>query len=174
MHISVAAALYGGFVGTYLNELNDEDLKRKEIPLSEVLPAPAGGLDTGLKPPEPPLNIGHYKKFRWAKEVKCIAIIPNFEVSTASARECLPAMYSRADMVFNMQRIALLVTALGESPPDPNMIFEAMQDKGLCLPAVLSIQTVASNLTNRPLSPSQFINPIVKHSFQLCPKFSNQ
>jgi homoserine kinase len=126
---NVAAALYGGFVGTYLNELSEEDLKRKEIPLSEVLPEPAGGVNTGLQPPEPPMNIGHYKKFRWAKEVKCIAIIPDFEVSTASAREVLPTQYSRADMVFNMQRIALLATALGESPPDPDMIFEAMQDK---------------------------------------------
>ncbi|KAF2668914.1 phosphoribosylformylglycinamidine cyclo-ligase-like protein [Microthyrium microscopicum] len=126
---NVAAALYGGFVGTYLNDLNEEDLRRKEIPLSEVLPEPAGGVDTGLKPPEPPMNIGHYKKFRWAKDIKCIVIIPDFEVSTASAREVLPTTYSRADLVFNMQRVALLATALGDSPPDPDMIYEAMQDK---------------------------------------------
>ena len=75
------------------------------------------------------MNIGHYKKFRWAKEVKCIAIIPNFEVPTADARKCLPETYSRADMVFNMQRIALLTTSLGESPPDADMIYQGMQDK---------------------------------------------
>jgi len=126
---NVAAALYGGFVGTYLNELSKEDTERKEIPLSEVLPQPAGGVDTGLKPPEPPLNIGHYKKFKWAQEVKCIAIIPDFEVPTAEARRVLPKEYSRKDMVFNMQRIALLATSLGESPPDPDMIYEGMQDK---------------------------------------------
>ncbi|KAK5162636.1 hypothetical protein LTR04_003197 [Oleoguttula sp. CCFEE 6159] len=126
---NVAAALYGGFVGTYLNELDPEDMARKEIPLSEVLPSPAGGEDTGKQPPEPPLDIGHYKKFKWAKEIKCIAIIPQFEVSTAKAREVLPTQYSRADMVFNMQRIALLTTALGESPPDANMIYQGMQDK---------------------------------------------
>ena len=40
------------------NELDPLDMARKEIPLSEVLPQPAGGLDTGLKPPSPPLNIG--------------------------------------------------------------------------------------------------------------------
>lgn len=127
---NVAAALYGGFIGTYLNELDPEQASRKEIPLSEVLPEPAGGVDTGLKPPEPPINIGHYKRFRWAKEIKCIVIIPDFEVATHRAREVLPTSYPRADVVFNMQRIALLATALGESPPDPNMIFEAMQDKG--------------------------------------------
>ncbi|KAH0553076.1 hypothetical protein GP486_006733 [Trichoglossum hirsutum] len=145
---NVAAALYGGLVGTYLNELDPIDTERKEIPLSEVLPEPAGGLDTGLKPPEPPYGIGHYKKFKWATEIKAITIIPRFEVSTAKAREVLPTMYSRKDMVgsprftrkqleivtdqiqvFNMQRIALLTTALGESPPDADMIYQGMQDK---------------------------------------------
>ncbi|KAA6407188.1 MAG: homoserine kinase [Lasallia pustulata] len=126
---NVAAALYGGFVGTYLNELDREDMARKEIPLSEVLPAPAGGEDTGLSPPEPPLGIGHYIKFQWAPEIKAVAIIPDFEVSTAKAREVLPESYSRKDVTFNMQRLALLTTALGQSPPDPNLIYQAMQDK---------------------------------------------
>lgn len=126
---NVAAALYGGFVGTYLNELSPADTSRKEIPLSEVLPSPAGGLDTGLKPPQPPLDIGHYMKFHWAPELKAIAIIPHFEVSTASARQVLPASYTRQDVVFNLQRIALLPMALGQSPPNPTQIYLAMQDK---------------------------------------------
>lgn len=126
---NVAAALYGGFVGTYLNELSPEDTERKEIPLSEVLPEPAGGLDTGLSPPEPPVGIGHYMKFPWAKEIKAIAIIPHFEVATAKAREVLPKEYSRADIVFNLQRMALLPSALGRSPPDAEQIFLAMQDR---------------------------------------------
>lgn len=96
---NVAASLFGGFVGTYLNELKPEDVARKEIPLSEVLPAPAGGIDTGKQPPEPPLGIGHYKKFQWAKEIKTIAIIPDFVVPTANARNVLPTSYSRADVV---------------------------------------------------------------------------
>ncbi|MCJ1401409.1 hypothetical protein MMC11_004622 [Xylographa trunciseda] len=143
---NVAAALYGGFVGTYLRELEPEAMARKEIPLSEVLPAPAGGVDTGLRPPEAPVGIGHYIKFKWAPEVKAIAIIPDFEVKTAEARGVLPDTYSRSHVVssetvsqqlyvliatqtFNMQRIALLTTALGQSPPDPELIYEAMRDK---------------------------------------------
>ena len=74
-------------------------------------------------------GVGHYKKFRWAKEIQCIAIIPDFEVSTAKARAVLPESYTRADMIFNMQRLALLATALGESPPDADMIHDGMQDK---------------------------------------------
>lgn len=96
---NVAATLYGGFVGTYLNELNSEDAARKEVPLSEILPAPAGGIDTGLKPPEPPISIGHYRKFAWAKEIKAIVIIPNYQVLTATARDVLPKTYTRADVV---------------------------------------------------------------------------
>ncbi|EGD93969.1 homoserine kinase [Trichophyton tonsurans CBS 112818] len=126
---NVAAALYGGFVGTYLNELKPEDLAWKEIPLSEVLPAPAGGVDTGIKPPEPPVGIGHYKKFPWAKEIKAIAIIPEFELPTAKAREVLPQTYLRADVIYNLQRATLLPSALGQSPLDPDMIYLAMQDK---------------------------------------------
>ncbi|KAF2707974.1 phosphoribosylformylglycinamidine cyclo-ligase-like protein [Pleomassaria siparia CBS 279.74] len=126
---NVAAALYGGFVGTYLNDLSPEDAERLEIPRSEVLPEPAGGVDTGLQPPEPPLNIGHYQKFKWSSEIKCICIIPQFEVSTAKAREVLPESYSRKDAIFNMQRLALLTYALGASPPDPDNIYTAMQDK---------------------------------------------
>ncbi|KAE8359158.1 GHMP kinase [Aspergillus caelatus] len=126
---NVAASLFGGFVGTYLNELKPEDIARIEIPLSEVLPAPAGGIDTGIRPPEPPIGIGHYRKFQWAKEIKAIAIIPDFVVPTANARGVLPTAYSRADVVFNLQRAALLPAALGTSPPDPDMIYLAMQDK---------------------------------------------
>lgn len=138
-------------MGTYLNVLKPEDVARKEIPLSEVLPAPAGGVDTGKRPPEPPLGIGHYRKFPWAKEIKAITIIPDFVVPTAEARKVLPTSYTREDIVsqtttigvnisitkliylllqvFNLQRAVLLPAALGDSPPDPDTIFLAMQDK---------------------------------------------
>jgi homoserine kinase len=31
--------------------------------------------------------------------------------------------------VFNLQRLAVLTTALGQSPPDPELIYEAMKDR---------------------------------------------
>lgn len=96
---NVGAALFGGFVGTYLNPLKPEDVARTEIPLSEVLPAPAGGVDTGVKPPEPPHAIGHHIKFPWAPEIKAVTIIPQFEVPTHKARGVLPAQYPRSDVV---------------------------------------------------------------------------
>lgn len=96
---NVGAALFGGFVGTYLMPLNPEDAARIEIPLSEVLPSPAGGVDTGKKPPSPPVGIGHHIKFPWAKEIKAVAIIPDFIVPTAQARAVLPEKYPRQDVV---------------------------------------------------------------------------
>ena len=96
---NVGASLFGGFVGTYLRPLRPQDLARRESPLSEVLPAPAGGKDTGERPPEPPHAIGRHIKFPWAKEIKAVAIIPNFEVATAKAREVIPSHYPKQDAV---------------------------------------------------------------------------
>ncbi|MGO9228134.1 MAG: homoserine kinase [Bryobacteraceae bacterium] len=39
-------------------------------------------------------------------------VVPDFDLPTAKARSVLPASYSRADAVFNVQRAALLVAAL--------------------------------------------------------------
>ena len=125
----MGAALYGGFVGTYLRPLPPADLARIEIPLSEVLPSPAGGVDTGEVPPLPPHGIGQHIKFPWSPAIKAVAIVPGFEVPTHRAREVLPANYSRADVVFNLQRIALLPIALGQDVPNAEMIHLAMQDR---------------------------------------------
>jgi homoserine kinase len=38
-------------------------------------------------------------------------------------------MADRERQTFNLQRIALLPVALGQSPPDPDLIYLAMQDK---------------------------------------------
>ncbi|KAH0590224.1 hypothetical protein H2248_000396 [Termitomyces sp. 'cryptogamus'] len=128
---NVTAALVGGFVGSYLKELDDEASEAASVPLSEVLPEypPDAGKDWGLRPPVPPLGIGHYVRFGWAQCIKAVAIIPRFELSTAKAREVLPKMYSRKDLVFNLQRLAVLTTALAQSPPDPDLIYEAMKDR---------------------------------------------
>jgi homoserine kinase len=145
---NVTAALVGGFVGSYLRELDAEATEAASVPLSEVLPEypPDASEDWGLNPPMPPTGIGHYVRFNWEKSIKAIAIIPQFELSTARARNVLPTQYSRKDLVrglwfspglnlisllqvFNLQRLAVLTTALGQSPPDPELIYEAMKDR---------------------------------------------
>ena len=126
---NLAPALFGGFVGAFLRDLDYEDMKRKEVPLSEVLPAPAGGIDTGLKPPIPPVGIAQQAKFAWAEQIKILAIIPNFEVSTADARNVLPKEYRREDVTFNQQRVGVLPSLLGENPPNSLAISEALRDR---------------------------------------------
>jgi len=39
-------------------------------------------------------------------------VVPNYPLSTAEARAALPACYTRADVVFNLQRTAVLIAAL--------------------------------------------------------------
>jgi len=98
---NVTAALVGGFVGSYLRELDPSATQAASVPLSEVLPEypPDAGPDWGHDPPQPPMGIGHYVRFGWAKEIRAVAIIPRFELSTATAREVLPQSYSRKDLV---------------------------------------------------------------------------
>ena len=103
---NVTAALVGGFVGSYLRELDPSATQAASVPLSEVLPEyPSDtGPDWGRDPPSPPAGIGHYVRFGWAKEIRAVAIIPRFELSTATAREVLPQSYSRKDVVCTHNR----------------------------------------------------------------------
>jgi len=98
---NVTAALVGGFVGSYLRELDAAATEAASVPLSEVLPEypPDAGEGWGLNPPKPPLGIGHYVRFGWSESIRAVAIIPRFELSTASARQVLPQSYSRKDLV---------------------------------------------------------------------------
>lgn len=129
---NVAAALLGGFVGSYLKDLSPKELEASQIPLSEVLPEIPEGSDTaewGMNPPLPPHGIGNWLKFDLASEVKAVVAIPNFEVATAKAREVMPKSYNIKDVVFNLQRITVLTHALSKSPPNPELIYQAMQDR---------------------------------------------
>ncbi|SCU93901.1 LAFA_0F18822g1_1 [Lachancea sp. 'fantastica'] len=126
---NITAAMMGGFVGSFLRDLTPAEMERREIPLSEVLGEPSGGEDTGLVPPSPPTDIGRHVRYNWNRVIKCIAIIPAFEVSTADSRGVLPQAYTAKDLVFNLQRLAVLTTALTHSPPNPELIYPAMQDR---------------------------------------------
>lgn len=125
---NIAAAMLGGFVGSYLNQLKDEDMQAKNVPLETILPkqtTPEASYET--RPP--PQSIGQYLKYDWNKKIRCVTIIPKFEVKTDNARAVLPALYTKEDIVFNLQRLAVLTTALTLPNPDHKLIYEAMRDK---------------------------------------------
>jgi homoserine kinase len=100
---NVAAALMGGFVASYLRELDAADLEIASIPVSETFENVTNG--SGPSPPQPPRGIGHFVRLGWAKEIKAIAIVPKFEVATAKARAVLPTSYERKDIVSNCVRV---------------------------------------------------------------------
>ncbi|CAG8732841.1 4305_t:CDS:2, partial [Acaulospora morrowiae] len=112
---NVTAALMGGFVASYLRELSPEDEEAMTISNSAN--------------PAVPQGIGNYIRLSWAREIKAITIIPQFEVSTEEARSVLPTTYSKQDVVFNLQRLAVLIMALSCSPPNADLIYQAMQDR---------------------------------------------
>ncbi|MBI4461119.1 MAG: homoserine kinase [Acidobacteria bacterium] len=60
-------------------------------------------------------------------ELEVALVVPQFQLSTEAARAALPPHYSRGDVVFNLQRLALLLSALREEQGD--LLAEAMQDR---------------------------------------------
>ena len=66
-------------------------------------------------------------KHRLPAAVEVVLAVPDFPLSTAAARAALPALYSRKDAVFNVQRVALLLAALSEGRTD--LFREAMRDR---------------------------------------------
>ncbi|ABN68112.1 homoserine kinase [Scheffersomyces stipitis CBS 6054] len=125
---NIAAAMLGGFVGSYLHDLSPEDMAAKNVPLDYILPKPDTPKEK-IVSSQPPTNIGEYLQYNWCHKIKCVAIVPNFEVSTDSSRAVLPEKYDRQDIVFNLQRLAILTNALTQETPNNKLIYESMKDK---------------------------------------------
>ena len=125
---NIAAAMLGGFVGLYLKELNEEETAAKSVPLEYILPKSTTNPSQVVRTP-PPQNIAEYVNYPWSKQIKCLTVIPQFELSTEKARSALPESYGRADIVYNLQRLAVLTTALGHQDVRHELIYESMKDK---------------------------------------------
>ncbi len=59
--------------------------------------------------------------------LRVIAVIPEFHLSTAKARQALPSVVPRQDAVFNVGRVALLLAAFQMGRPD--LLRQATQDR---------------------------------------------
>lgn len=64
------------------------------------------------------------KRFVLSKDLRFVAVIPDFQLPTQKARGVLPATYSRADVTHNVQRAALLAALLatGDFPFDREIL----------------------------------------------------
>ncbi|WP_311492392.1 homoserine kinase [uncultured Anaerococcus sp.] len=67
------------------------------------------------------------EKIEISNEFKFLAIIPDFRLSTQKSREVLPQTYPKADAVFNISRVAMLVLALKSGNKDNLKV--ALEDK---------------------------------------------
>jgi homoserine kinase len=61
------------------------------------------------------------------RDLRAILVVPDFDFATKQARALLPQQYDRADVVFNVQRAALLGAALASG--SWNVLREAMHDR---------------------------------------------
>ncbi|KAI9503970.1 Trihydroxynaphthalene reductase [Coemansia spiralis] len=129
---NVAAALVGGFIASYLAD----DDQSAQIPATSLSEAErvrrereekaAAANPKVLLPPE---KICRSVRLGCSPKIKAVAIIPRFELATSKARAALPESYNPKDVVYNLQRLAILTTALGSETPDPWLVYGAMMDK---------------------------------------------
>ncbi len=92
------------------------------------------------------------KQLSWPERWKPIFLIPSYRRTTDSMRSCLPAKIPFADATFNLQRCALMVSAVVRS--DDNTIKEALHDRlheNYRSPQVPLLAKVRSMLTNLPV-----------------------
>lgn len=63
----------------------------------------------------------------WPDAIRFVTAMPDARVKTADARRVLPSELSRADAVFNLQRVALLLQAIHTG--DTSVVSEALADR---------------------------------------------
>lgn len=57
-------------------------------------------------------GVAHAVRLELSPRYDCAVVVPDFALATSKARSVLPATYSKADAIFNVQRSALLIAAL--------------------------------------------------------------
>jgi homoserine kinase len=128
---SSATAIVGGLMGANamagsplsLTEIQDLAIATEGHP-DNVVPALKGGCRLAAMDRGGQWAIA---EIPWHESVTPILAIPNFELSTAEARRVLPSTYSRADAVFNIAHLGLLLRGLETGNPD--WLKAALQDR---------------------------------------------
>lgn len=138
---SSATAIVGGLMGA--NQLAGAPLEAVEVMNlaiameghpDNVVPAMLGGCRlaaTGQKPPLDKGGLGGVNweicEIGWHSEIVAVVAIPDFELSTSAARSVLPTQYTRADAIFNIAHLGLLLRGLETGNKD--WLTAALQDK---------------------------------------------
>jgi homoserine kinase len=129
---SSATAIVGGLVGA--NALAGSPLSPAEVMQlaiameghpDNVVPAMIGGCQLAAMNPEA-VTLGSDRSHPtwticdvpWHETIVPVIAIPNFELSTTEARRVLPSSYSRADAIFNIAHLGLLLRGLATGRSD--------------------------------------------------------
>ncbi len=83
-----------------------------------------GGLTLSCRLPD---GAVHATKFPWPEELRLVVLTPSVSRSPNAAAPSLPNSVSRADLVFNLQRVALLLQSLRSG--DFSLLKYAMDDR---------------------------------------------
>lgn len=128
---SSATAIVGGLVGANASlnfPLSRQAVMQMAIALEghpdNVVPALLGGCRLAATHAN---NAWEICDIPWSDRVTPIVAIPDFELSTAEARQVLPTTYSRADAIFNTAHLGLLVRGLETG--NPSWLQAALQDR---------------------------------------------
>lgn len=127
---SSATAIIGGLVGA--NTLLGQPLSQREIidlateiegHPDNVVPAFIGGCRLAA------CSASGWEicDIPWSQEIIPVVAIPDFELSTSEARSVLPANISRADAIFNISHLGLLIRGLETG--NPAWVSAALADK---------------------------------------------
>jgi len=126
---SSATAIVGGILAAEkisgrkisLPEVIDVAFKFEPHP-DNVLPAYTGGFVVAATNGDL-----HYVRLDWPEELKVIIVVPEIFLSTEESRSVLPKSYKREEVIFNVQRVALLLGALQKR--DYGLLKEAVKDR---------------------------------------------
>lgn len=127
---SSATCVVGGIMGA--NALCNNKLSKEEMLMlatkleghpDNVAPAIYGGLCASLMNNNKAYNVN----YEINKDIKFIALVPNFETTTKSAREVLPKTVDYKDATYNVSRIAVLLKALEQG--NEELILNSLDDK---------------------------------------------
>lgn len=118
---SSATAIVGGLVGANIvagSPLTPVEVMQLAIEMEghpdNVVPALIGGCRLAATAP----NGWAIADLPWHHHIVPVVAIPDFELSTAAARSVLPTQYSRADAIFNIAHLGLLLRGLETGNPD--------------------------------------------------------
>ncbi|HIK46238.1 MAG TPA: homoserine kinase [Leptolyngbyaceae cyanobacterium M65_K2018_010] len=113
---SSSTAIVGGLLGANAltpHPLNQSALTQMAIALEghpdNVVPALVGGCQLAVTQANGTTTLC---PIPWHPDLTPVVAIPDFELSTAAARQVLPATYSRADAIFNTAHLGLLLRGL--------------------------------------------------------------